>query len=332
MELEKNFEKKHRANINRAKLLVDRNLKWSQSKIAQLFAGYDIRNPESFKFRNDKILNDRLMKILTTLSVNMNKNIVQSQVISWGLANQKNDFLTNQFLQNIHAADGVRKDYFSLNIPAMNEFINRIEDGMNLSDRIWVMTGNYKAQLETYLGTGITAGRSAAGISSDVRYLLTEPDKLFRRIRSKGGNLVLSKAAKVYHPGAGMYRSAYKNAMRLTATETNMAYRMSDYTRRQQLDFVMGYRIHISHSHPKPDICDRMAGDYPKDFMFRGWHPWCLCFTTSILMSGSEYKRMQETGISPKRRIKDISPQVKQFLTKNRDKLIVLALRIDKEA
>ena len=59
-------------------------------------------------------------------------------------------------------------------------------------------------------------------LSRDVRRYLRNPDKLFRRVRDKHGNLRLSKAAKAYHPGRGVYRSSYRNALRLTATENNM--------------------------------------------------------------------------------------------------------------
>jgi hypothetical protein len=120
------------------------------------------------------------------------------------------------------------------------------------------------------------------------------------------------------------YRSSYRNALRLAATEINMAYRMSDYTRRQQLDFVMGIRIHLSKSHPKPDICDHLAGDYPKDFVFSGWHPWCLCFTTSILMSSKEYKKMQQSGESPKRFVKTIPNSITQYLKMHANQLRLL--------
>jgi len=321
VDLEKNFEKRNVTNLFKAKQLVNRNFQWVSSKIAQLFANYDVRNPESFTFIADKVLDKKLTKVLTILSTNVEKSITESAVISWGLANQKNDLLANQYLRNIHAATGIKKNFFALNIQAMNEFIKRTENGMNLSERVWNITNQCKSQLETYVGTGITAGRSSQKISQDIRQLLVEPEKLFRRVHNEQGKLVLSKAAKAYFPGKeygpGVYRSSYKNAMRLAATETNMAYRMSDYARRQQLDFIMGIRVHLSKSHPSPDICDSMKGDYPKDFKYRGWHPWCLCFTTSILMSGSEYRRMQESGRNPKRMVKSIPDGAKAFMKKN---------------
>ena len=98
-----------------------------------------------------------------------------------------------------------------------------------------------------------------------------------------------NKNAKAFNPGQGVYRSSYKNARRLAATETNMAYRTADYLRWQQLDFVVGIDIEPSATnHPKPDICDDLKGKYPKDFKFTGWHPHCRCHVTSILKTEKE--------------------------------------------
>lgn len=58
-------------------------------------------------------------------------------------------------------------------------------------------------------------------MTRDLRNYLQHPDVLFRRVRDQHGILRLSQAAKDYHPGQGVYRSSYKNARRLTATETN---------------------------------------------------------------------------------------------------------------
>lgn len=105
--------------------------------------------------------------------------------------------------------------------------------------------------------------------------------------------LHLSKRAKAYHPGQGVYRSSYKNARRLTATETNMAYRSADYEHRQALDFVVGIKIQLSNNHtlngePFVDICDHLAGNYPKDFKFVGWHPLCRCLVANIFKTKDE--------------------------------------------
>jgi len=161
-----------------------------------------------------------------------------------------------------------------------------------------------------------------------VKQYLQQPEKLFRRVRNEKGILCLSKAAKAYNPGQGIYRSSYKNAMRLTRTETNMAYRKADSLRWQQIDFILGIKIQLSGSHPEEDICDDLAGDYPKDFVFVGWHPQCLCYATSILPSQDEFIEMQkrkmagdDTPYEFKGMIKDVPDNFKEWVRKNESRI-----------
>ncbi len=135
-------------------------------------------------------------------------------------------------------------------------------------------------------------------MSRDLRDYLKHPDKLFRRVRDEHGILQLSKRASEFHPGQGVYRSSYRNARRLASTETNIAYRTSDQERWKQFDFVVGIEVRLSNNHTclgrdgKPhefhDICDELAGRYPKDFKFTGWHPHCRCHAVSILKTQEE--------------------------------------------
>ena len=91
-------------------------------------------------------------------------------------------------------------------------------------------------------------------MASDMKKYLKHPDKIFRRV-TVNGKLQLSKAARAYNPESGMYRSSYKNALRLTRTETNMSYRTADIERWRKLPFVTAFKINTSNNHPKYDIC-----------------------------------------------------------------------------
>ena len=152
---------------------------------------------------------------------------------------------------------------------------------------------------------------------------------LFRRVRDEHGELKLSQRAKGYHPGQGVYRSSYKNARRLTATETNIAYRTADHLRYQKMDFVVGIEIHLSGNHtlngkPFHDICDELAGKYPKDFKFTGWHPHCRCFVTSILKTKEEREedvkkilRGEPLNGESVNKVNDVPEQFKTWLKDN---------------
>lgn len=185
--------------------------------------------------------------------------------------------------------DEFKHRYLSNNDTAMTAFLERKAGGLSLSQRVWRYTsGQFRAEIELAIDVALREGKSANELSRDVRAFLQNPDALFRRVRDKHGRLVLSQAAKAYHPGRGVYRSSYKNAKRLASTEINMAYHRADLARWEKLDFVVGYKVVTSNNHPQPDICDELKGDYPKTFVFVGWHPHCRCHAEPILKTPEE--------------------------------------------
>lgn len=204
----------------------------------------------------------------------------------WLYACDKNDAFVSSIMDTSKLSKARLRKMQDQNLDALAAFQGRKVDGMNLSQRVWKYVGQYKDQLENALDVGLGEGRSADELSRDVRQNLIDPNRLFRRVRDKRGNLVLSKRAAAFHPGRGVYRSSYKNAMRLTRSEINMAYRESDWQRWQSLDFVVGFEIHRSNHEPlcKCDTCAKLVGRYPKTFKFKGWHPQCMCYATPVLM------------------------------------------------
>ena len=243
-----------------------------------------------FSFSDYPKTKKKIEKLLSDLQSGIMAVIVNGIRSEWTLANNKNNELARQvFGENVgNFTKEQERRYFSTNGAARDAFIKRKTDGLGLSDRVWKYTNQFKAEIELGLDLGIRSGRSADELSRDLRSYLQHPDKLFRRVRNEHGQLVLSQRAKAYHPGRGVYRSSYKNARRLAATETNIAYRTADYERWKQLDFVVGIEIRLSGNHPARDICDDLKGRYPKDFKFTGWHPHCRCHVVSILKTEEE--------------------------------------------
>lgn len=228
-----------------------------------------------------------VMQSVTQQLANRMVTVVESgSKKQWLFACDKNDGFISSIMDTTKLSKARLKKMQDRNLDALSSFQGRKVEGMNLSQRVWKYIDQYKAQLESALDVGLGDGRSADQLSRDVRQNLREPNRLFRRVRDKRGNLVLSKAAKAFHPGQGVYRSSYKNAMRLTRSEINMAYRESDFLRWQSLDFVVGFEIRRSNHEPlfKCDICEKLVGRYPKTFKFKGWHPQCMCYAVPILM------------------------------------------------
>lgn len=195
----------------------------------------------------------------------------------------------------------------------------------------------------------IKQGISAESLGRQIRQYLNNPDMMYRRYHLKKAmadgtkrdvvewrRRVIDEQGKVRfvkedlaHVGTGVYRSARQNALRLTITETNMAYNYANCERWSSEPYVLGIRIRTLANHPEKDICDELAGDYPKDFMWRGWHPRCRCSMSSILIdrNSEEWKYLRSLPEKEYRAYKSPSlvPNVPEKFSKwcerNADKL-----------
>jgi len=270
------------------------------NQLIELGLYFGVKEGETFSYEANGLMKAKATNILKAMNAKVYGAIQGGIKAEWAQSNVQNDKL----LAAIFGKDAFEKNhfarYFDRNEKAMNAFMDRSkkEGGLGLSQKVWNYTGQLKAELEVALDLGIGEGGSAAHISKAVRSYLNEPDKLFKRVQittkdaegniTKTGRYKLSKAAQAYHPGQGVYRSSYKNAMRLTRTETNMAYLTADHERWQQFDFVVGYEVKLSSNHPVTDICNDFAGKYPKTFKFVSWHPQCRCFVIAILCTDKE--------------------------------------------
>ena len=178
---------------------------------------------------------------------------------------------------------------------AVAGFAQRKVGGLDLSQRVWNITDTFHKEVETAMDIALRDGTPANSLATDLKQYLKHPDKLFRRVRDEHGQLQLSKRAKAFHPGAGVYRSSYKNARRLAVTETNMAYHKADNERWRKLDFVLGYEVQVSGTNPNVcPLCMELAGKYPKEFEFVGWHPHCRCHAVPIMEDIDSFQARQE--------------------------------------
>lgn len=322
---------------------IERKIKAAYKKAAEdaskLATAPHLSSKKTYKLDDYPQAKKQADRIIEELQESVETIIVDGIESEWTLANNKNNELSQiVFGDNVgKLTDEQYQRYFSNNHEALQAFIARKQAGMNLSDRVWKYTGAFKDEIETAIDLGIRSGKSAAEISRDVRSYLQNPDKLFRRVKDEYGRLHLSKAAKAYHPGTGVYRSSYMNARRLAVTETNIAYRTADYIRQQQLDFIVGIRIVLSNNHNCKgvpagmffDICDSLQGNYPKDFKFTGWHPHCRCHVETILKTPEELEMDTErilagrqTTNTSKNKIKDVPKAFKEWVKDNEDRIL----------
>lgn len=311
-----------------------RNIRRNQKRLAQayekaikkIYAGLSLPKAKGdFSINKYPVIANRLNEVLGQWQEEILTILVNGVHEAWNLSDTKIDEILSQYTTGriLHAK--IKEALFSRNQAALQAFLDRAtgKDGLDLSQRVWNYHNQFRFEIENNLAIGIKEGTPAAKLATQQKQYLREPDRLFRRIRDYQGKLVLSKAAKEYHPGQGVYRSSYKNALRLTRTETNIAYRTADNSRYAGSQVILGYEVKLSARHPKFDICDHLKGKYPKDFKFIGWHPNCLCFSVPVLPSPAEYEKFEDAVLNGdtyqmKGQITDLPKEMTTYVKTNR--------------
>ncbi|WP_142783359.1 DUF559 domain-containing protein [Changchengzhania lutea] len=221
--------------------------------LAAVLKKYKVNNSSKLWFKN-KTVKKAVDNVLSKHRPIILNHIYGQSSKAWELSNTHNDVMVNDYIKGITLPnDGI---FFQRNTEALQAFLKRSQNGLNLSDRVWNLSKQTKGQLEYFIASGLTEGRSATSLAKDLQRYLKHPTRRFRRLRDKTtGRLKLSDPAKNFKPGRGVYRSSYKNALRLARNEVNIAYRTADFERRKKLPFVLGVTVNLSPAHPKYDIC-----------------------------------------------------------------------------
>lgn len=236
----------------------------------------------------------------------------------WKNSNEVQDLLANKVLQTYGATIG-KKNYeilYQPNNDALKAFQQRKDKGFTISDKLWDQSTLYKQELEEAISCAIQKGTSAIILSKQIsKYLLDFP-QLQKDYKERFGKATRSMDCE--------YRS-----IRLAVSEINMAYRQAENLRWQQMDFVVGYEIKLSNNHtcngkPFQDICDILAGKYPKDFQWTGWHPLCRCYKIPILKTEEEFWEWDgrsEATTASVNEVKDVPDAFKKWVLDNQERI-----------
>ena len=232
----------------------------------------------------------------------------------WKNSNEVQDLLANKVLQTYVATIGKEKYeiLYQPNNDALKAFQQRKDKGFTISDKLWNQSTLYKQELEEAISCAIQKGTIAITLSKQIsKYLLDFPQ--------------LQKDYKERFGKASRAMDCEYRSIRLAASEINMAYRQAENLRWQQMDFVVGYEIKLSNNHtcngkPFQDICDILAGKYPKDFQWTGWHPLCRCYKIPILKTEEEFWEWDgrsEATTASVNEVKDVPDAFKKWINEN---------------
>lgn len=239
--------------------------------------GYD--GDGEFRFRDYPKTRKKADTLFQTFRNNMQSLIYSGISAEWNQSNTFQDLLTSKVLKTFTRGVGEekRKQYYDTNDTALDSFMKRKENGLTISQRLWKQTPAIRANLERALSTGVEKGTSAVALSKRVARYLNDYNSLSKDYRKK-----FNKALDIQ---ACEYRS-----VRLARNEINLAYRTAEQERWKKMDYIKGKHIRTTQNNShKPDICDALAGDYPKDFVWTGWHVNCMCYAVPIIISEEEY-------------------------------------------
>ena len=185
------YERRHQSNLSAYEREIDRLYRQIITQAVAIGVSLpDFKPDKLFSFDDYPAIRKRIEKLLQKFQDGLSSIIINGIRSEWTLANNKNSELARQvFGDNIgKLTKEQERRYFSTNDSAREAFEKRKVNGLNLSDRVWRYTDQFKAEIELGLDIGIRNGLSADEMSQELRSYLRYPDKLFRRVRDEHGS------------------------------------------------------------------------------------------------------------------------------------------------
>lgn len=170
-----------------------------------------------------------------------------------------------------------------INTQAMDALMRTQFAGDTISKRVWDITHDAERMVRNRINTGVMLGDSVPSIARDCKAYLREPFKRFRRVK-KDGKLVLSGPAKKFHPGRGIYRSSYQNAVRVARTELARAYNEGTVRYGIHKSWIKGWISRVGSNNPAPYDVSVNGKFFPKEAPPNiPYHPNCMCYPETVL-------------------------------------------------
>lgn len=288
-------------------LLVEQIYDELNLEAAKLALTTDYDGSKPFRFKDFPNTRDRVQKLKKKFVEELKAVIYSGTSKEWKQSNLVQDLLADKVLKAFGVKHRGKKErvYYQVNSDALKAFQERKINGMGLSANLWNQAANYREELEYAISSAIQKGTSAVTLSKRLSKYLKDFPKLQKEYKQKFGKAVDCHDCE--------YRS-----IRLARSEINMSYRTAEQTRWQQMDFVVGYEIKLSAMHPGHDVCDSLAGKYPKDFKWTGWHPNDMCYVVPILSTEDEFWSDSTTSVNE---VKDVPESFKKWVNDNRERI-----------
>lgn len=278
---------------------------------------YSANGDKPFKWSDYPQTKKQIEDIQTQFVNDIHTLIYRGTTEEWKKSNEVQDLMANKVLKayNAQVDRGKYKVLYQTNSDALKAFQNRKDIGFNVSAKLWQQSTIYKEELEAAISCAIQKGTSAVTLSKQIsKYLLDFPS--------------LQKDYKDKYGSAEHLKDCEYRSIRLARSEISMAYQTAENKRWEQMDFVVGYEIKLSGNHhhrmPHGDICDTLAGKYPKGFVWTGWHPNDLCYKVPILKTEEEFWEWDgknESTNSSVNEVRDVPDGFNKWVLKNKERI-----------
>jgi len=148
--------------------------------------------------------------------------------------------------------DGIAQDVPHRTVQAVKAFT--ANDGLQLSDRVWINIENAKASFNKRITTAIVMGQSASEAALEmVKAGDAVPLDLQNKADGQKVQAVYSDIKKEF------FDTEYQNMKRVFTTEINRAHGVAFEATAAAHPDVIGTKFLLSPNHPKTDICDMHA-------------------------------------------------------------------------
>ena len=273
---------------------------------------YDFNKGIPFDFSSFPETRAAVRKSISRLTNSVTATIYNGTTEEWRNSNIAQDLIANKVLKS-YTGEVNKKEYtkyYETNSDVLRAFQNRKLNGKSISENIWDLSSQQQKNIEAAISCSLERGTSAITLSKQISQYLKDFPSLKKDY------------AERYGEATDILDCEYR-AARLARSEINMAYRTAEQKRWEQFDFVVGYEIKTTDSDKHvEDICDELAGKYPKDFEFVGWHPNCMCYTVPILKSEDEFWDYDHDNPTPsENEVTDVPENFKEWVRENRDRI-----------
>ena len=224
----------------------------------------------ALQISDTKLLKNAISRIQIDFNSNLRAITYSNITNSQNLAFKKSQYELESILLQVGLDSKILAETLKL-------YSNKVKNKINrkyISNRIWNINKVFFDTIKTDIDKGLLTGMSNQKLARKIKGLVNNP----------------------LPQGRGVYRSSLQNSTRLARTEIKRAYQFQENSQMQQIPFVKGIKVNLSGSHPKFDMCNDLKGVYPPDFIFGGWHPNCLCYTTIVKASNKEIKDIIHNG------------------------------------